>query len=146
MASGTAKSYSLFTQSDGVGGSAGWVAVSSVEEVTSKFGAEAADASRRGTFKGYRPGQVDIGLSVSAIYDPTDTALAALIAAAGSGATIGVFASDTSDSSTGKGPVFDAIVTNLERPEPLDGAVKVTFDLVPDADSADAPEWTTSGV
>lgn len=144
MATGTGKNYKLFTQSDGVGGSAGWNEVTSCVSCNAKVNQETAEASKRGDFKGYRPGQVDFGLSVVCRFDPTDTYLEAIIAAASSGATIGVAALDGS-SAAGEGPVFDAIVSNLEQNQDPNNVVNITFDLMPDADSAVDPTWTTSG-
>jgi hypothetical protein len=141
MAEKTGYQCKLYYQTDGLAGSAGFVEATLARDVSTSLARNASDASsRRSTWKGYLPGQIDAEVTGQLVFDNADAGVSALESAFTGGTTIGV---EVLDGAAGHGLILDAILTSWNRSEPLDETVTVDFTLRPDAKSATAPSLGT---
>ena len=124
-------------------GSATWLEVDVVRDLTNNLEAGEADITTRGNngFRARAATLKDGGIDGEILWLPGDTQFDALLAAWVNSTEIALMALDGDKSVSGKkGLASNFVVTNFTRPEPLDDAVKSSISLRPSSYS----EWYTT--
>ncbi len=133
----------LFTQTDGVSGSAGWNEVSNVRDLTSDLSLATADVTTRAG-GGYRQkvGTLAEGtVSFEMVYDTADARFTEIQAAFFARSTFGAKILDGGTESTGKGLVADFVVINFSIKQELENAMIADVEIAVARGST--PSWQT---
>lgn len=147
MALVLAKNCKLYIQTDGVAGSAGWVELTNITDVTLGGSTERADVTTRGGngFVQEAPTLKNATISFDLILDDTDTGGQSLRTAWLSSGVIGVRCLTGDDAAeASEGLVADMSVVDFTRNEGLRDAVRFSVELAP-AISATAPTYVVEG-
>lgn len=116
-----------------------------VREVTIPFDKTEADASDRSCkFKKILTGLIDVGVTISMVYDKTDTDYEAFRDAFFASSMIALAILDGASDTVGtEGLWADFEVLNMQRAEPLEDTVTLEFTLKPSGASSIDPQWVT---
>lgn len=125
-----------------------WAELPLTRDLTLQTSKDEADASTRGGggWKEYLQGLKDITIEFEMLYDPSDTAFAAMQSAYLNNTTVEVWALDGDSSTNGnQGPRFTAMVSGFETSQPLSDAVVTSVTLRPTPNADANPAWETVG-
>lgn len=120
-----------------------WNVMEKVTDVTMGGAPVKADlSSRANAFKAYLPGQFDLNIEASMIWNAADADCIAIRDAYRNKTTIDIWAvDDATATATAQGWRFEANVFDFTREEPMDEGVKITFSLAPSALSVNTPVY-----
>lgn len=113
-----------------------WVEVTKAVDVKVSKKIDMADVSTRagGGLKGYGVNMKDATLTFDLVFDHSDTAVDAIEAAWHAGTELAWAAMDGAIATTGsKGTIFNGLVSDFERNEPLKDKMSVSITVVPSA-------------
>lgn len=133
----------VLARNTGSWGSPTWNVMEKVTDVTMSGAPTKADlSSRANAFKAYLPGQFDLSIEATMIWNNSDADCQAVRDAYRNKTLLDIWAVDDATATTGaQGWRFEANVFDFSREEPLDDGVKITFSLAPSAASTQTPTY-----